>query len=82
MSRDDSVGQMYSDEDKRGLFNFSSKAGNGKSVPRRNHILPGVEVHCHVGGSCQTLISESYLHLMRAHYPAGVFVCVSACVGK
>lgn len=40
------MGQMYSDEDKRGLFRFPSKAGNGKSVPRRNHVLPGVEGLC------------------------------------
>lgn len=80
------MGQMYSDEDKRGLFSFPSKAGNGKSVPRRNHVLPGVEGLCRVGGSCQTLIRDSYSHLRvcAAHNPACVFVCecVSACAGN
>lgn len=57
------MGQMYSDEDKRGLFSFPSKAGNGKSVPRRNHVLPGVEGLRRVGGSCQALIRDSYSHL-------------------
>lgn len=57
------MGQMYSDEDKRGLFSFPSKAGNGKSVPRRNHVLPGVEGLCRVGWSCQTQIRDSYSHL-------------------
>lgn len=66
------MGQMYSDEDKRGLFSFPSKAGNGKSVPRRNHVLPGVEGLCRVGGSCQALIRDSYSHL-------GVCVCTRSC---
>lgn len=71
------MGQMYSDEDKRGLFSFPSKAGNGKSVPRRNHVLPGVEGLCRVGGSCQTLIRDSYSHLrvICVHNPACVCVC-------
>lgn len=69
------MGQMYSDEDKRGLFSFPSKAGNGKSVPRRNYVLPSVGL-CRVGGSCQPLIRDSYSHLrVCAHNPARVFVC-------
>lgn len=57
------MGQMYSAEDKRGLFSFPLKAGNGKSVPWRNHVLPGVEGLCRVGGSCQALIRDSNSHL-------------------
>jgi len=57
------MGQMYSDENKRGLFSFPSKAGNGKSAPQRNHVLPGVEGLCRVGGSCQALIRDSYSYL-------------------
>ncbi|KAM7374806.1 hypothetical protein PAMP_007443 [Pampus punctatissimus] len=57
------MGQMCSDEDKRGLYSFPSKAGNGKSVPRRNHVLPGIEGLCRVGWSCQALIRDSYSHL-------------------
>lgn len=77
------MGQMYSDEDKRGLFSFPSKAGNGKSVPRRNHVLPGVEGLCRVGGSCQTLIRDSYSHhSVRAHTHTPACSCVweSVCV--
>lgn len=75
------MGQMYSDEDKRGLFSFPSKAGNGKSVPRRNHVLPGVEGLCRVGGSCQTLIRDSYSHLrVCVHTILLVCLCVSVCL--
>lgn len=75
------MGQMYSDEDKRGLFSFPSKAGNGKSVPRRNHVLPGVEGLCHVGRSCQTLIRDSYSHLrVCVHTIVCSCVCVWVCV--
>lgn len=71
------MGQMYSDENKRGLFSFPSKAGNGKSVPRRNHVLPGVEGFCRVGGSCQALIRDSYSHL---RVRVLVYLCVCVCV--
>lgn len=75
------MGQMYSDEDKRGLFSFPSKAGNGKSVPRRNHVLPGVEGLCRVGRSCQALIRDSYSHLrVRVHTILLVCLCVSVCL--
>lgn len=70
------MGQMYSDEDKRGLFSFPSKAGNGKSVPRRNHVLPGVEGLCRVGGSCQTLIRDSYSHLSVCVHTILLMFCV------
>lgn len=75
------MGQMYSDEDKRGLFSFPSKAGNGKSVPRRNHVLPGVEGLCRVGGSCQALIRDSYSHLrICVHTILPVCLCVRVCL--
>lgn len=75
------MGQMYSDEDKRGLFSFPSKAGNGKSVPRRNHVLPGVEGLRRVGGSCQALIRDSYSHpRVRVHTVLLVYLCVSVCL--
>lgn len=79
------MGQTHSDEDKRSLFSFPSKAGNGKSVPRRNHVLPGEEGLRRVGRSCQTLIRDSYSHL-RVCVFAILLVClcvrVSACVGN
>lgn len=72
------MGQMYSDEDKRSLFSFPSKAGNGKSVPRRNHVLPGVEGLCRVAGSCQALIRDSFLHLrVCVHTVPFMYYCVS-----
>lgn len=75
------MGQMYSNEDKRGLFSFPSKAGNGKSVPWRNHVLPSVEGLCRVGGSCQTLIRDSYSHLrVCMHTILLVCLCVSVCL--
>lgn len=72
---------MYSDENKRGLFSFLSKAGNGKSVPRRHHVLPGVGGLRRVGGSCQALIRESYSRL-RVHVQMIllVYLCVSVCL--
>lgn len=66
------MGQIYSDEDKCGLFRVPSKAGNGKSVPRRNHVLLGVEGLCSTGRSCQTLIRDSYSHLR-------LYVCTILC---
>lgn len=78
------MGQMYSDEDVRGLFSFLSKAGNGKSVPRRNHVLPDVEGLCLDSRSCQTLIREPFTSpSTRAPNPFGLLVCecVSAGIG-
>lgn len=78
------MGQIYSDEDVRGLFSFLSKAGNGKSVPRRNHVLPDVEGLCLDSRSCQMLIRELFTSpSTRAHNPSGLFVCecISAGIG-
>lgn len=70
------MGQMYSDEDKRGLVSFPSKAENGKSVPWRNHVLLGLE------GLLRLLLPASdkwklfaSQHTCAAH-PACAFVCV------
>lgn len=73
------MGQTYSDEDKRSLFSFPSKAGNGKSVPRRNHVLPGVEGLRRVGRTCQTLIRDSYSHLRVCVFTI-LLVCLCVCV--
>lgn len=79
-------GQKYSDENQRGFFSFPSKAGDGKSVPRRNQVLPVLEGLGWDEESCWAVITDSYSHLtVRVHMILSVrfifififqFVCV------